>query len=75
MMARLVPLLVLCLSLYPEQLLLRDPNGKLPLHHAACRVWDVKEFSMRNSNTNANTSSSSSSSSSGPPTRNLIENE
>ena len=34
----------LCLSLYPEQLLLCDQDGKLPLHHAACRKWDIREF-------------------------------
>jgi len=35
----------LCLALYPEQLMRQDSNGKLPLHHAACRVWDAREFS------------------------------
>jgi hypothetical protein len=38
----------LCLSLYPEQLLSRDQDGKLPLHHAACRKWDIREFRERN---------------------------
>jgi len=39
----------LCVSLYPEQLLLRDSSGKLPLHHAACRVWDVREICRESS--------------------------
>ncbi len=40
----------LCVSLYPEQLLLQDSNGKLPLHHAACRLWDVREIGANATN-------------------------
>ena len=38
----------LCVSLYPEQLLLCDQDGKLPLHHAACRKLDIREFNKSN---------------------------
>jgi len=34
----------LCAGLYPEQLRVRDESGKLPLHHVACRLLDLREF-------------------------------
>jgi len=34
----------LCAGLYPEQLRVRDQSGKLPLHHVACRLLDLREF-------------------------------
>lgn len=34
----------LCVALYPEQLMLQDCDGKYPLHHAASRIWDFREF-------------------------------
>jgi hypothetical protein len=36
----------LCVELYPDQLMLQDCNGKYPLHHAASRIWDHREFPM-----------------------------
>lgn len=34
----------LILNLYPEQLHIQDTYGKLPLHHAASRKWNPREF-------------------------------
>ena len=34
----------LCLELYPDERHLQDHTGKTPLHHAASRAWDAREF-------------------------------
>ncbi len=38
----------LCLELHPEQLNEKDSSGKLPLHHAALRLMDSREFIVQN---------------------------
>lgn len=43
-----VAVIRVCAALYPEQLKVQDSEGKLPLHHAACRVWHPREFSNIN---------------------------
>ena len=35
----------ICMRLYSQQLQIRDSKGKLPLHHAASRIWDPREIS------------------------------
>lgn len=47
----------LILNLYPEQLNIQDTLGKLPLHHAASRKWNPREFDhVLATNTMMNTS-------------------
>jgi hypothetical protein len=37
------PLVRLCVELHPEQVMIHDSDGKLPLHHAALRLIDPRE--------------------------------
>jgi hypothetical protein len=47
----------LCVGLYPEQLVIQDFSGKLPLHHVVCRSWHSGDFYCHNKCNRPNASS------------------
>ena len=42
----------LCLELHPEQVMEQDSSGKLPIHHAALRLIDEREFEFQDNEPN-----------------------